>query len=102
VPAEGINHRVHRGARGNRNVIGVSLDAEGSGTQQDDPHPSGYERVFDERKRCASIHSNDEAKSEGEPFVPLNENDPSVDSRQASTMQYKPLLKRFALRSASW
>ncbi|MGC9988243.1 MAG: SGNH/GDSL hydrolase family protein [Terriglobales bacterium] len=30
--------------------------------------------------------------------MPLTENDPSVDSRQASTMQYKPLLKRFALR----
>jgi len=50
------------------------------------------------KKRYASIHDNDEAKSEAEPFVPLTASDPTVESRQVSVAQYKPLLMHFAVR----
>jgi hypothetical protein len=50
------------------------------------------------QRRYASIQPGLERTSEVQPFVPLAENDQTVDSRPTPMAQYKSLLKHFAVR----
>ena len=68
------------------------------------PVAARFRRIFGDchrarvKKHYASIQSGCGATSEVQPFVPLTKNDPTVESRQTPTTQYKSLLKYFAVR----